>query len=70
VRLVADHEVVAAVRGGQLLLHVFVARELVESRDREVVLQEPVPGTRGLELIGGQDLERQVEATVELNGRE
>ncbi len=65
VRLVADDEVVAAVRGAELLLHVLVARELVEARDGEVVLEEPVAGAGGLELVVGQDLERQMEAPVE-----
>ena len=47
-------------------LHVLVARELVEPGDDEVGFQEPVAGARGLELVVGQDLERQVEAAVEL----
>ena len=59
VRLVADDQVVAAVRRGELLLDVLVARELVEPGDGEIVLDEPVAGARGLELVVGQDLERQ-----------
>ena len=66
VRLVADDEVPAAVGRLQLLLHVLVARELVEPGDDEVVLQEPVAGAGGFELVVGQDLEGQVEAAVEL----
>ena len=66
VRLVADDEVVAAVRGAELLLHVLVARQLVEARDGEVVLEEPVAGAGGLELVVGQDLEGQMEAPVQL----
>ena len=66
VRLVADDEVVAAVQGAELLLHVLVARQLVESRDGEVVLEEPVAGAGGLELVVGQDLEGQVEAATQL----
>jgi hypothetical protein len=66
VGLVADDEVVAAVGGAELLLHVLVARELVEARDREVVLEEPVAGTGGFELVVGEDLEGQVEAPREL----
>ena len=50
----------------ELLLHVLVARELVEPGDDEVVLEEPVAGAGGFELVVGQDLERQVEAAVEL----
>ena len=49
----------------QLLLHVLVARELVEPGDDEVGFQEPVAGARGLELVVGQDFEGQVEAAVE-----
>ena len=50
----------------ELLLHVFVARELVEARDDEVVFQKPVAGAGGFELVVGQDLERQVETAVQL----
>ena len=66
VRLVADDEVVATVRGAELLLHVLVARQLVQTRDGEVVLEEPVAGAGGLELVVGQDLEGQMEATAQL----
>jgi len=57
VRLVADDEVPAAVGSLQLVLDVLVARELVETSDDEVRLQEPVAGSRGLELVVGEDLE-------------
>ena len=50
----------------ELRLHVLVARELVEPGDDEVGLEEPVAGARGLELVVGEDLEREVEAAVEL----
>ena len=66
VRLVADDQVPAAVRRLELLLHILVARELVEPGDDEVGLQEPVAGARGFELVVGEDLEGQVEAAVEL----
>ena len=66
VRLVADDEIPAAVRRLELLLHVLVARELVETGDDQVGFEEPVAGARGLELVVGEDLERQVEAAVEL----
>ncbi len=66
VRLVADHEVPAAIGRLELLLDVLVARELVETGDDQVGLQEPVAGAGGLELVVGEDLERQVEAAVEL----
>ena len=65
VRLVADDEIVAAVRGAELLLHVFVARQLVEAGDAEVVFQKPIAGAGGLELVVGQDLERQMEAPMQ-----
>jgi hypothetical protein len=66
VRLVADHEVPAAVRRLELGLHVLIAGELVEAGDAEVGLEEPVAGARGFELIVGQDLEGKLEAPVEL----
>ena len=64
--LVADDEIPAAVGGLQLLLHVLVARELVEAGDDEVVLQEPVAAARRFQLVVGEDLEGQVKAAVEL----
>lgn len=66
VRLVADHEVEAAVGRLELLLHVFVARELVEPGDDEVRFEEPVAGTSRFELVVGEDLEGQMETAVEL----
>ena len=65
VRLVADHEVPAAVRRLQLGLHVLVARQLVEAGDDEVVLEEPVAGNGRRELVVGEDLEVQVEAAAQ-----
>jgi hypothetical protein len=65
VRLVADDQVVAVVQRGEFLLNGLVARELVETGDGEIVFDEPVAGARGLELIVGQDFERQVEAARE-----
>jgi hypothetical protein len=66
VGLVADDEVPPGVGRLELLLDLLVAGELVEARDDEVVLEEPVAGARGLELVVGQDLEGEVEAAVEL----
>jgi hypothetical protein len=66
VRLVADDEVVAAIRRGELRLYGLVAGELVEPRDGEIVLQEPVARAGGLELGVGQDLEGQVKTAVQL----
>ena len=66
VRLVADHEVEAAVGRLELLLHVLVARELVEPGDDEVRFEKPVAGAGGFELVVGEDLEGQMEAAVEL----
>ena len=64
VRLVAHHEVVAALRRPEPRLQVLVAGELVEARDGEVVLEEPVAGAGGVQLVVGQDLEGEVEAPV------
>jgi hypothetical protein len=47
-----------------LKLHIFVAREFVETGDDEVVFQEPVAGTRRFELVVRQDLEGELEAAV------
>ena len=64
VGLVADDQVPAAFRGLQLSLHIFVAREFVETGDDEVVFEEPVAGTRRFELVVRQDLERELETAV------
>ena len=66
VRLVADHEVVTALRRSELRLQVFVAGELVEARDGEAVFEEPVAGAGGVQLVVGQDLEGEMEAAVQL----
>ena len=66
VGLVDHDQVVAAVRGAQLRLHVLVAGQLVQARDGEVVLEEPVAGAGGFELVVRHDLERQVEPPAEL----
>ena len=44
---------------------VFVAAELVEAADDQVVLLEPVARAGRFELVVRQDLERQVEAAVQ-----
>ena len=66
VRFVADDEIPAAIRRLQLLLHVLVARQLVEPGDDEVGFQEPIAGARRFQLVVGQDFERQMEAAVQL----
>jgi len=66
VGLVADHEVPAAIGRLELLLHIFVARELVEAGDHQVGFQEPVSSAGCLELVIGQNLEREVKPAVEL----
>ena len=43
-----------------------MARELVEPRDAEVVLEEPVARARRLELVAGEHFEEQVKAPREL----
>ena len=62
VRLVANDEIPAAVRRLELFLDIFVPRQLVQARDDEIGLQEPVPGPGGLQLVVGEDLEGEVEA--------
>ena len=62
VGLVADDQVPATIRRGELLLQVLVAGQLVQARDDQVVLEEPVSGARGLELVVREDLERELEA--------
>ena len=66
VRLIADDEIPTAVRRLELLLHVLVARQLVEPGDDQVGFQEPVAGARRFELVVGENLEGQVETAVEL----
>ena len=66
VRLVADHQVVAAVRGPELRVDILVAGQLVQPGDGEIGFEEPVAGTGCLELVIGQDVEREVEAAVKL----
>ena len=58
VRLVADHQVVAAVRSPELGVDILVAGELVQPRDGEIGFEEPVAGARRLELVVGQDDEQ------------
>src|SRR6185437_13129684 len=58
VRLIADNEVVTAIGSAQQLLDVLIARELVEARDRQVVLEEPVSRASRFELVVGENLER------------
>ena len=50
----------------QLLLHVLVARQLVQTGNDEVRLQEPVAGAGGFELVVGEDLERKLKPAVQL----
>ena len=64
--LVAHDEIPAAIRSLQLLLNVFVARELIQPGNDEISLQEPVPCARGFELVIRQDVEGQLEPAVKL----
>ncbi len=66
VRLVAHDEIPATIGRLELVLHLLVARELVETGDDQVRFQEPVAGPRRFEFVVGQDLKRQVEAVVQL----
>ena len=66
VRLIAHDQVPARVRRLQLLLHVLVARQLVQTGNDQIGLEEPVAGAGGFELVVGQDLERKLESAVQL----
>ena len=66
VRLVADHQIPAAVGRLELLLQRAIARQLVQPGDGEVALQEPVAGARRGQLVVGEDLDAEVEAAVQL----
>ena len=64
VRFVTDHQVPAAIGRLQLQLHVFIARELVESGDDQVGFEEPVSGARGFHLVVGENFEGQMKAPI------
>ncbi len=64
-RLVTDNEIPAAIGGLELVLHVLVARQLVETGDDEVGFEEPIAGPRCLQLIVREYLEGEVEAPEE-----
>jgi hypothetical protein len=66
VRLVAHDEIPPAIGHRQLRLDIFVAAKLVEAGDDKIVLREPVTRARRLQLVVGQDLEREMETTVKL----
>jgi hypothetical protein len=51
VGLVADDEIPSAVRCLKFLLHILIARQLVEAGDDEVGFQKPVAGPCGLKLV-------------------
>ena len=65
VRLVADHQVVGAVRRPQTRLHLLVARQHVEAGDPVARFQEPVPRRRGVPGVAGEDREVESEALGE-----
>ena len=50
----------------KLLLHVLVARKLIEAGDHQVGFQEPVARPSGFELVVGENLKRQMEAVIQL----
>ena len=66
VGFVAYHQVPFAVGGLKLLLHVLVAGQLVQPGDREIGLQEPIPGVGGFELVVGQNFEGKLEPAGQL----
>jgi hypothetical protein len=63
--LIADYQAPAAIRGLELLLHILVARQLVQTGNDEVLFQEPVASTRRFQLVVGQDIKGQLKAPVE-----
>jgi hypothetical protein len=54
-----------AVRRFQLHLHIRVARQLVQTRDDQMIFKEPVSSPRRFKLVVRQNLEWQMEAPVE-----
>jgi hypothetical protein len=65
VRFVADDQVPPAVRCLELLLNVLITRKLIEPGNHQIGFQEPVAGASSLQLVVGQNFERQVEAAIE-----
>ena len=65
-RFIANDQIPTTIRRLELLLHIFVAGELVKPGDHQIGFQEPVAGARRFELVVGQDLEGQMETAVEL----
>ena len=65
-RFIANDQVPTTIGNRKLGLYVFIARELVQARDYQVALKEPVSGAGGFKLVVGQDLEGELEAPVEL----
>jgi len=66
VRFVAHDQVPAAVGRLELLLHVFIARELVEAGNHQVGFEEPVAGTRHLQPVIGENLKGEMKASIKL----
>jgi hypothetical protein len=48
----------------QLLLHILVPRELVETGNDEVVFEKPIAGSCGFKLVIGQNLEGKLETAI------
>src|SRR5882762_10794242 len=63
---VADDEIPTTLWRAQLLLHVLVAGKLVQPGNDEIRFREPIPGSSSLKFVIGQNLERQMEATIKL----
>ena len=66
VRLVEHDQVPAGLGGLELGLHVLVARQLVQPGDDQRRLGEPVAGAGGLQLVIGEDVERELEPAPQL----
>jgi hypothetical protein len=63
---VADNKIPPTIWRAQLLLYVLVAGKLVQPGNDEIRFREPIPGSRSLKFVIGQDLEWQMETTIEL----
>src|SRR5207248_3011506 len=66
VGLVADDQVPSAVGDLEFQLDIVVARQLIEPSDHQVRFKKPVAGPGCFKLVVGQNLKRQMEASIKL----
>src|SRR5471030_2856585 len=64
--LVTDNQVPTAFGNFEFMLHILIARELIEPGDDEVIFKKPVPGTCSFELVIGQNFKVKLESAVKL----